>query len=112
MAALAASLAKELGFEERAVEAVRADALARAVAPADAPSGTWTTREGAALEGEILAVAEAYFTFLEGQGPGRAAPDALQRFFAEVRPGKGYDRQVTQALDDLMRRGEATLKAS
>jgi DNA-binding response OmpR family regulator len=110
MAALAASLAKELGFEERQVEAVRADALARAVAPVDAPTASWTTRD--ALEGEILAVAEAYFRFLEGQGPGRAAPDALQRFFEEARPGKGYDRQVTQALDDLMRRGEATLKAS
>jgi len=112
MAALAASLAKELGFEDRAVDAVRADALVRAVAPQDAPIGAWASREGAVLEGEILAVAEAYFTFLEGQGPGRAAPDALQRFFEEARPGKGYDRQVTQALDDLMRRGEATLKAS
>ena len=74
--------------------------------------GAWTSREGAALEGEILAVAEAYFTFLEGQGPGRAAPDALQQFFAETRPGKGYDRQVTQALDELMRRGEEWQKVS
>ena len=112
MAALAASLAKELGFEERAVEAVRADALARAVAPKDAPMGAWTSSDGAALESEILAVADAYFTFLEGQGPGRAAPDALQHFFAETRPGRGYDRQVTQALDDLVRRGEATLRTA
>lgn len=107
MAALAASLARELGFEERAVDAVRADALARAVAPADAPAGGWTSSDGARLESEILAVTEAYFTFLEGQGPGRAAPDALQRYFSETRPGKGYDRQVTQALDELVRRGQA-----
>jgi DNA-binding response OmpR family regulator len=109
-AALAASLARELGFEERACEAVRADALARAVAPSDAPMGAWTTSDGAALESEILAVAEAYFRFQEGGGPGLAAPDALQRFFAETHPGRGYDRQVTQALDELVRRGEATLK--
>jgi DNA-binding response OmpR family regulator len=38
-------------------------------------------------ESEILAVAEAYFTFLEGTGRPRGA-DALQRFFAETRPGK------------------------
>ncbi len=107
MAGLAASLARELGFEERAVEAVRADALARAVAPLDAPVGAWTSTDGAALEGEILAVAEAYFTFLEGDGPGRAAPDALRSFFAEARPGLGYDRQVTHALDELVRRGDA-----
>jgi DNA-binding response OmpR family regulator len=112
MAALAASLAKELGMEEPAIEAVRADALARAVAPADAPTGAWTSSEGAALESEILAVAEAYFTYLEGQGPGRAAPDALQRFFAETKAGRGYDRQVTQALDELVRRGHPVLKAS
>jgi hypothetical protein len=99
-------LARELGFEEHAVEAVRADALARAVAPVDAPTGSWTTREGAAREHEILAVAEEYFRFLEGQGPGRAAPDSLQRFFAQVQPGRGYDRQVTEALDELVRRGE------
>jgi DNA-binding response OmpR family regulator len=109
-AALAASLARELGFEERAVEAVRADALARAVAPGDAPTGAWTTAAGAALEGEILAVAEAYFTFMEGHGPGRLAPDALQLFFAEAGPGRGYDRQVTQALDELVRRGDAALE--
>jgi len=110
-AALAASLARELGFEERAVEAVRADALARAVAPADAPTGSWTTREGAVLEHEILAVAEEYFRFLEGQGPGRAAPDSMQRFFAQVQPGRGYDRQVTEALDELVRRGEPALES-
>jgi DNA-binding response OmpR family regulator len=106
-AALAASLARELGMEERACEAVRADALARAVAPDDAPMGGWASRDSAALESEILAVADAYFRFLEGEGPGRAAPDALQRFFAEARPDRGYDRQVTQALDELVRRGEA-----
>ena len=39
------------------------------------------------------------------------SPDALQRFFAESRPGHGYDRQVTQALDELVRRGEATLRS-
>ncbi|MEP7027599.1 MAG: hypothetical protein ABI960_03300 [Candidatus Eisenbacteria bacterium] len=58
------------------------------------------------LEQEILAVSEAYFRYLEGHGPGRPAPDALQRFFAEATPGRGYDRQVTQALDDLVRRGD------
>jgi DNA-binding response OmpR family regulator len=112
MATLAASLAKELGFDERAVEAVRADALARAVAPQDAPTGAWTTSDGAALESEILAVAEAYFTYLEGQGPGRAAPDALHSFFAETQPGRGWDRQVTQALDELVRRGDASLEGA
>src|SRR5204862_287808 len=94
-----------------ATRGARALPRARAGA-APARRRAWASREGAVLEGEILAVAEAYFTFLEGQGPGRAAPDALQRFFEEARPGRGYDRQVTQALDDLMRRGEATLKAS
>ncbi len=106
---LAASIARELGMEERAALAVRADALARAVAPADAPIGAWTTSDGAALELEILAVSEAYFHYLEGHGPGRAAPDALQRFFAEAKPGRGYDRQVTQALDELVRRGSVDL---
>jgi len=74
---LAASLGRELGLPESSVEALRTDALARAVAPADAPSGTWTSSEGAALEQEILAVAEAYFSYLEGQGPGPAAPEAF-----------------------------------
>ena len=103
---LAVSLGRELGLAERAVEALRADALARAVAPADAPAGTWTSSQGAALEQEILAVAEAYFEYLQGAGPGPTAPDALTRFFEQTRPGKGFDRQVTQALDELLRRGE------
>ncbi len=106
-AELAASLARELGFTDTAVDGLRADALARAVAPADAPTVAWTTSQGAALEHEILAVAEAYFSWLQGQGPGPAAPDGLTRFFEQARPGKGFDRQVTQALDDLLRRGDA-----
>jgi len=103
---LAASLGRELGLPESSVEALRADALARAVAPADAPWGTWTSSDGAALEQEILAVAEAYFSYLEGQGPGPAAPEAFTHFFEQSRSGRGFDRQVTQALDDLLRRGD------
>jgi len=33
------------------------------------------------------------------------APDALTRFFEQSRTGRGFDRQVTQALDELLRRG-------
>jgi DNA-binding response OmpR family regulator len=104
-AELAASLGRELGLPDTSVEALRADALAHAVAPTDAPWGTWTSSEGAALEREILSVAEAYFAYVEGQGPGQPAPDGLTRFFEQSRSGRGFDRQVTQALDDLLRRG-------
>ena len=104
MAEVAATLARELGLDAAAVDAVRVDALASALA-APAPRGAGSGR--GTLEVEILSVVEAYFAYLEGAGPGRPAPDDVRRWF-ETAPalGRGFDRQVTEALDELLRRGD------
>ncbi len=104
VADVAASLARELGLEPPAVDAVRLDALARAVLPGTEAEAASVTRDTFGLEREILAVSEAYFAFLDGAGPGRPAPDDVQRYF-EGPAANGFDRQVTQALDELLRRG-------
>ncbi|MGH7724632.1 MAG: response regulator [Candidatus Eiseniibacteriota bacterium] len=104
VADVAASLARELGLGTAAVDALRLDALARAVLPGAEAEATSATRDSLGLERDILAVSEAYFAFLDGAGPGRPAPDEVQRFF-EGPAASRYDRQVTQALDDLLRRG-------
>jgi DNA-binding response OmpR family regulator len=97
---LAAALAGELGLDPTVRQELRLDALARVVSP-------WTPAERAGIEPEILRVAEAYFAFLEGAAPGRPAADDVARFFGAAHSGRGFDRQVTQALDDLLRRGPA-----
>ena len=75
VADVAVSLARELGLGTPAVDAVRLDALARAVLPGSEAEATSATRDSLGLERDILAVSEAYFAFLDGAGPGRPAPD-------------------------------------
>ena len=63
------------------------------------------------IETEILSVVESYFAYLEGAGPGMPAPDDVRRWFeqAPAGTGRGFDRQVTEALDELLRRGDPTV---
>jgi len=125
MAEVAASLARELGLDPAAVDAVRVGALARVLAAHDGAGvtatpptpPTTTPRPEAigrgALEGEILSVVESYFAYLEGIGPGRPAPDDVRRWFEQApATGRGFDRQVTEALDELLRRGDPTVSAA
>ena len=113
MAEVAGTLAKELGLESAAVDAVRVGALTRVLSGTGTPDvldrpraeRRQTDRPGA-LEGEILAVVEAYFAYLAGAGPGRPAADDVRRWLDRAPSGRGFDRQVTEALDDLLRRGD------
>ena len=111
MSEAAASLARELGLEGAAVDAVRVDALTRVLAGAggadraDSVPGPGRS----VLETEILAVVEAYFAYLAGAGPGRPAPDDVRRWFEQAPAGRGFDRQVTEALDELLRRGDPAI---
>ena len=120
MAEVAASLARELGLDPAAIGAVRVGALATGLGAPGVATGTGvpTNTNGEvpgpgvnALETEILAVVEAYFAYLEGAGPGRPAPDDVRRWFATAPSGRGFDRQVTEALDELLRRGDVNLAA-
>ncbi|MEO6463685.1 MAG: GAF domain-containing protein, partial [Candidatus Eisenbacteria bacterium] len=109
MAEVAATLARELGLDASAVDAVRVGALASALAAPDVAAAA-PRSEGIGrgeLEAEILSVVEAYFAYLEGAGPGRPAPDDVRRWFERAPAlGRGLDRQVTEALDELLRRGD------
>lgn len=107
MAEVAATLARELGLDAAAIDAVRIGALARALDGAgvemdEVPAAAHRD----ALEAEILSVVEAFFAYLEGNAPGRPAADDVRRWFAQAPGGRGFDRQVTQALDELLRRGD------
>jgi two-component system OmpR family response regulator len=115
MAEVAASLARELGLDPAAIGAVRVGALASALGTscgdaAEAASGAPAAGPGT-LETEILSVVESYFAYLEGAGPGMPAPDDVRRWFeqAPAGTGRGFDRQVTEALDELLRRGDPTI---
>jgi GAF domain-containing protein len=115
MAEVAATLARELGLDPAAVDAVRVGALARVLAEQTPPATTPRPEEigRGALEGEILSVVESYFAYLEGVGPGRPAPDDVRRWFDQApATGRGFDRQVTEALDELLRRGDPTVSAA
>ncbi len=110
MAEVAATLARELGLDAAAIDAVQVGALASALAVPevafDVPRPEGIGGRGA-LEAEILSVVECYFAYLEGAGPGRPAPDDVRRWFAQApSAGRGFDRQVTEALDELLRRGD------
>ena len=106
MAEVAATLAHELGLDPAAIDAVRAGALATALAVPQASSDAAAAGARGALEAEILSVVESYFAYLEGKGPGRPAPDDVRRWFEQAPSGRGFDRQVTEALDELLRRGD------
>jgi DNA-binding response OmpR family regulator len=117
MAEVAASLARELGLDSAAVDAVRVGALARVLSMSpEGPAGTNAPPPDlgrGALGGEILSVVESYFAYLEGNGPGRPAPDDVRRWFEQAPAGgRGFDRQVTEALDELLRRGDPTVSAA
>jgi DNA-binding response OmpR family regulator len=110
MAEVAASLARELGLDPAAVDAVRVGALASVLAARGDVDATRPEVFGrGALEGEILSVVESYFAYLEGVAPGRPAPDDVRRWFEQAPTGRGFDRQVTEALDELLRRGDPTI---
>ena len=115
MSETAASLARELGLESAAIDAVRVDALTRVLAGAGAidgspaPDAAPRSTGRSALEQEILVVVEAYFAYLAGAAPGRPAPDDVRRWFEQSSTGRGFDRQVTEALDELLRRGDPAI---
>ncbi len=111
MSDVAASLARELGLETAAIDAVRVDALTRVLTGGGAAEGTPPPGRSA-LEGEILAVVESYFDYLSGAAPGRPAPDDVRRWFEQGGSGRGHDRQVTEALDELLRRGDPTIRVA